>query len=175
MQTIDLSSHAGQTISLRFVYDFQGGSYFPGADPVVGWWFDDVELSGVHQMSGVEIGVATDGSFLFVPGIAGEYGLQVRARTGHDFLPWGPIYTVATEIGSGEPAFRIGNTERVENELQLQVEVVSGTIGSADLVVESASEVDGPWAVTAASITEGLDISIPMGESPARFYRVRFD
>ena len=48
--TLSLASYAGQTVSLRFNFDFQGGSYDDGGFPI-GWFFTGIVLTNVQALT----------------------------------------------------------------------------------------------------------------------------
>ncbi len=44
MREVDLSSFAGQTIRLRFLFDYTGGYAFTSTTDTVGWFFDNIQV-----------------------------------------------------------------------------------------------------------------------------------
>ncbi|HTR41224.1 MAG TPA: hypothetical protein VMH87_06375 [Pseudomonadales bacterium] len=46
---LSLSNYAGDTVLLRFNFDFQGGSYFDGGYPI-GWFFTDVLITNTQAL-----------------------------------------------------------------------------------------------------------------------------
>ncbi len=44
LKEIDLSTFDGQSIQVRFLYDFSGGSFYPQTDSGVGWYVDNIQI-----------------------------------------------------------------------------------------------------------------------------------
>ena len=44
LHEVDLSSFDGSTIQVRFLYDFQGGSWFPQTSSIAGWFVDNIQI-----------------------------------------------------------------------------------------------------------------------------------
>lgn len=51
--SIDLNAYAGQSIRVRFVYQFAGGTYFAGTANQFGWKIDDVQFGPEYQLDPV--------------------------------------------------------------------------------------------------------------------------
>src|ERR1035438_2160131 len=47
--SLSLSNYAGQTVLLRFNYDFQGGSYYTSGSPL-GWYITDILLTNTQAL-----------------------------------------------------------------------------------------------------------------------------
>jgi hypothetical protein len=47
--SLSLSNYAGQTVLLRFNFDFQGGTYYSGGFPL-GWYFTDILLTNTQAL-----------------------------------------------------------------------------------------------------------------------------
>ena len=98
LRTISLASYAGRTLRLRFVYDFQSGSYYYQVSSGVGWYIDDFTLTNLLQVQSSTI-TATSAArtFSFNPTNAGAYLLEVRPLLFGDYpAEWGPSLTVTT-------------------------------------------------------------------------------
>ncbi|MBB1073411.1 DUF4214 domain-containing protein [Rhodoferax sp. 4810] len=81
LQTVSLGEYANKTIQLRFSYLFDTGSYYPQTTGNVGWFFDDVELINVNQVTrGNPQPTTTQTSLVFNSSQAGQHLLQVRPR-----------------------------------------------------------------------------------------------
>lgn len=101
---ISLAAYAGRTISLRFVYGIGfGGAFIPDATNAVGWFIDDLTVTGVQAVNaGPAARVASGNTFLFAPASAGSVGLQARGVMFNAFpMEWGPV--VALDAIEGEP------------------------------------------------------------------------
>jgi len=73
-RTVDLTAHAGQSVRLRFYYDFTGGLRFPETNPTVGWVVDDIRIASRFESTAYSIGEPTDLEQLFL-----EYTNRARA------------------------------------------------------------------------------------------------
>ena len=96
---IDLSAYAGMTCNLRFRYAYAGaGIYFPRAD-LVGWYVDDITLTGAQTASSAPVSgdlAAGQLAFAFTPPAAGNYALQVVPMFfGQYPADTGPVLSVA--------------------------------------------------------------------------------
>ena len=49
LHEVDLSAFDGQTIQVRFLYDFSGGSFFPQTDSGVGWYVDNIQIGSAFS------------------------------------------------------------------------------------------------------------------------------
>lgn len=56
---VDLSAYAGQSVRIRFFYDFSGGSRFPQTTPDIGWVIDDIRVASTYETSAYSIGQPT--------------------------------------------------------------------------------------------------------------------
>lgn len=74
---VDLSAYAGQGIHLRFILDFNSGSYYEGTSTSVGWFFDYISIGGTATMPNYSIGEPTD---------AEQYNLELINRARADAL-----------------------------------------------------------------------------------------
>lgn len=172
-RSVDLSAYGGKTLRVRFVYDWQSGTYYDQTLPEVGWLIDDITFTGMEQISNEQTAATTSGSFQFQPSTLGEYGLQVRAKTGHEFLPWGPVYDVEAVEGTAQAEFRIGSIQRVGSDLHLQLEVTTGTLLATEVVVEATNSLNDGWTASSASVNTSLLVVIPNPGGPGRFFRIR--
>lgn len=97
-KNIDLSGFEGRTLHIQFEYDHIGGFAFPGSDSNVGWFFDDVTLTGVQSMSSIETSdlISDSTTAEFTPSAIGDVSLQAQGML-HDFyvLEWGTVLSVS--------------------------------------------------------------------------------
>lgn len=56
---IDLSAFAGQTVRIRFFYEYAGGSRYPQASTDVGWVIDDIRIASAFETTAYSIGHPT--------------------------------------------------------------------------------------------------------------------
>jgi len=100
---VSLAGFAGQTVQLRFVYDFSGGQYYSQTGPNVGFFFDEVTVTNADWAGASTIttlgGVA---EFEFSPAVEGSYFLQVRAgQANRDYLFGAPLVVDADPLVFG--------------------------------------------------------------------------
>ncbi|MBN13408.1 MAG: hypothetical protein CMI17_10505, partial [Opitutaceae bacterium] len=95
---IDLSPYEGRSIHIQFEYDHTGGLAFPGSDSNVGWFFDDINLTGVQSMNSITTSdlITESTSIDFTPGAVGDVSLQAQGML-HDFyeMEWGAVLSVS--------------------------------------------------------------------------------
>jgi hypothetical protein len=88
---IDLNAFARRMIRLRFVFSFDGGSFFnANSSPSAGWFLDKIRLENVREvLSEHQELVENPNAHALHPGVAGDFLLQGRARLyGGLNLPW---------------------------------------------------------------------------------------
>ena len=97
-KNIDLSAYENRTIHIQFEYDHLGGFAFPGSDSNVGWFFDDINLTGVQSMNSITTSdlITESTSIDFTPGAVGDVSLQAQGML-HDFyeMEWGAVLSVS--------------------------------------------------------------------------------
>jgi len=97
-KSVDLSEFAGRTIHIQFEYAHAGGFAFTQTDSFGGWYFDDIELTGVESMSGITTSEFLDGvdTFAFTASALGDVSLQAQGML-HDVyeMEWGEVLSVA--------------------------------------------------------------------------------
>lgn len=175
-QAVSLAPFAGMQFSLRFVYDHIGGGFFPQTDPGVGFYLDDIALTGVDELSGDLLSdLPAETQFSLVPVEPGALLLQVRPKLVNRFLPWGPGKVVTARAGSGVQV-RILSVQRLGNG-NLQFEFSAANIGAATVEVQSAAQVTGAWGrEDGASVRPagaGTFIAVvPPATAPQRYYRI---
>ena len=101
-RSASLSAYAGQTVRVRFNYSIAGaGSFFPQTSNGIGWYIDNLTLSGVQSATpGSANRVASGTTFSFAPTAAGSLGLQARGVLfGAYPLEWGPLADVTAAAG----------------------------------------------------------------------------
>ena len=97
-RSVDLSEFAGRTIHVQFEYDHTGGFAFTQTDSFGGWYFDDIELTGVESMNGITTSEFLPGAdtFAFTASAIGDVSLQAQGML-HDVyeMEWGEVLSVA--------------------------------------------------------------------------------
>jgi hypothetical protein len=174
---VSLAPFAGREILLRFHYDHQGGSYFNQIVDGVGWYFDDVRVSGCEQWVETQVMPAEGLGFTFTPALPAEYSLRVRAVTAAGPLDWGPALAVGAAGTNAGPLIRLA-TAPVPSGGQVTFEfTVEGAVPSG-WAVETAETPGGPWSVDGAAVigstsTAGrFRASSGAGTAGRRFYRI---
>lgn len=159
-RTVNLSSYNGSIIRIRFSFNPTGSSYI---DADTGWYIDDILLENGLQISNEQLGSeSATPSFSFQPTTEASFVLQARARTGHNFLPWGPMLNVQSVVGSTPPVFNLSSISIENGRAFIDVDLRSGT-APAGWTLQSKSTLTENWA-TASTTFEVI--------SPAR---VRFN
>ena len=75
LQEVDLSGFDGDTVQVRFFYDFQSGSFFPGTSSSNGWFVDNIQIgSEFSKDQYTQFGDPSDDEQLYV-----EYINRARA------------------------------------------------------------------------------------------------
>ncbi|MTW22676.1 hypothetical protein GJ668_16540 [Allochromatium palmeri] len=102
--TVPLGDYADRSVSLRFNYRYLGGTYYPQTTADVGWFIDDVELSGVATLNLEAIQATdTDSRFAYTPSAAGTVLLQVRPLLFGSYPgEWSPVKQIAVTAGASE-------------------------------------------------------------------------
>jgi hypothetical protein len=175
LKTVPLTSYAGQTIKIRFVYDFASGSYYPQTSDEAGWHFDDILFANTSQIGNEQAFVTAEPNFDFNPTGIANFALQARALTGHDYLPWGPITYV--QSSAAPPELKLtGITQVANGSFDLTFDV-AGTIPSSFLIQKRRTSND-PWgtaaAITAETVASGkykVNVS-GLARSSTTFFRI---
>ena len=106
-RTIPLTAYAGRTIRVRLALtvDSNASIYLPDATNLVGWFIDNLTLTGVQIATvAAPVSVSSGAAFSFSPTVVGPVGLQARGvLSGAYPLEWGPVTSVSA-IVAGNPA-----------------------------------------------------------------------
>lgn len=105
-RSVSLAPWAGRSIRVRFRYAFtSGGSYYPQTSSGVGWYIDDIAISGASSVAatGVPTSVAAPG-FSYTAQGAGQVLLQARAGMFGYYSDWSAARTVSVTAGSANAA-----------------------------------------------------------------------
>lgn len=98
-KAVSLAAFAGRTTTLRLRYMHTGGSYYSQSSSLMGWYVDDVAISGTEAattfgaVSNVNMGTGPF-SFNFVSNTAGTVSLQARPGMYGHYAGWGPLKPV---------------------------------------------------------------------------------
>jgi len=177
---VELSELAGQVIQLRFTYDFLEGSAAidDGNNPVVGWYFDDIQLNDASEILEPIVFDVTSGTvFNFVPQTEGEFTLQVRAEVSNRWLPFGPGKAVIATTGSNSnPVIRISNIQISGGQAVIAFDLVSGSASTFSVL--AAPALSGIWSddanATVSSIGGNSYIATTsVGAGRERYFLIR--
>ncbi len=111
-RNLSLVQYAGREIQIRFLYNRGNGSAYNQTSDGVGWYVDNISLTGTQTLVGSTVGdISVSQNFAFTPPAAGTYALQVRPQVyGNYLLGWSPIRRVTT---AGTPPPQIDQTRIV--------------------------------------------------------------
>lgn len=114
-----LAAFVNRTVRIRLNYDSapSGGTYYPQATNGVGWYVDNLTLTGVQAATpGATVGVASGTSFIFTPATVGAVGLQARGVLfGAYPLEWGPVTQVTAVVAGSAPTVTTQPANRAVN------------------------------------------------------------
>jgi uncharacterized protein YkwD len=177
LRTVDLSGYTGKSVRVRFAFEFIRGTFFNETDLAVGWLIDDIQFSSVQEIVNEQITAATGNTFQFHPTVVGDFSLQGRAKTGHDFLDWGPAVSVRTTPASSTPELHLNVSALAAGQLQFDITLANGAAPSA-LAIESRDTLSGTWLTETTNVqtvsgTQFQAVVSPPTGTRMRFYRVR--
>jgi hypothetical protein len=101
-RTLSFNDYAGRSVALRFVFSVGFGiTFVPQPANTVGWFIDDISLTGVQSItSGAATRVASGNSFTLTPTSPGALGLQARGVLFDTYpMEWGAITQVNAVAG----------------------------------------------------------------------------
>jgi hypothetical protein len=159
-RSVNLAPFAGSIIRLRFSFLPTGSTYIE-TDFETGWFIDDILVDGGLQIANQEISaVLTAPTFAFQPTAEADFVLQARARTGHEFLPWGPMLNVHSIQGTvTPPTLSVSSISLEAGRAYIEVDVVSGSV-SGTPTLQSKRNLTDTWSTASAA---------PEVVSPTRF------
>ncbi len=176
-RTVNLSSYTGKSLRIRFAFEFIRGNYFDSTslDPVVGWLIDDIQFNGLQEITNEQIGTVVNNAFNFHPAVLGDFSLQVRARTGHNFLDWGPALPIRSGTPSGAPQLHIRLSMVTGGQLQFMVDLAGGAAPTG-VTLEAGDTLNGSWNEQPATVQtiSSTQYQVLLGApTTSRFYRIR--
>jgi hypothetical protein len=176
-RSINLGAFAGAPILVRFAY-IPSGSVYIDTDPDTGWFIDDITLQNAFEIGNEQVNEAVNGAFSFQPAELSNYVLQGRARTGHDFLPWGPELAVQAQEGAANPPeLHVAGLRIVNGQVEVDADLVAGSV-PATLGLEFKPTLDVAWTTVATSSQNISPTSFRLttalaGGARTGFYRVK--
>ncbi|HEX7862000.1 MAG TPA: CAP domain-containing protein [Verrucomicrobiae bacterium] len=175
-RTVNLSPFNGSTIRLRFALLPTGPNFIGPQDDETGWFIDDIWMDGAHQIiDAQESGVLQTPNFTFQPTAEADFVLQARARTGHDFLPWGPPLNVrSVQQSTTPPTIQVSSFAVANGTATIEVDLLSGSAPAA-WTLESKTNLDGNWSTASTSVEvvspTRVRFNVPAAQ-PHQFFRV---
>jgi hypothetical protein len=146
-QSISLTPYAGKTLRVRFAYHYNGGTFFPGAEDLKGFFFDDLTFANTDLLTGLtSIPIPAEPAFDFVPAATGTYLLSVQPKIGTRTLPAGASFTVNATVQAVLNVGRVAIATGDAGKVSLVVTVTGGTPASVRL--ERAPAPAGPFELT---------------------------
>jgi hypothetical protein len=107
--TVSLAAYAGRTFRVRFTYSYSGtGSYYPDTSAGVGWYLDNIALTGVQSATAGTSTIATNGTGgTLTAASAGTIGVQARGLFFGTYpMEWGPVTSVTVSTATATaPSF----------------------------------------------------------------------
>lgn len=176
-RTVNLAAYAGSAVRIRFALEFVAGVYIPSTDLDVGWLIDDITFNSVQEISNQQLSTPGGTTFQFNPSVVGDFSLQAHARTGYNFLDWGPPLSVRSAPASGAAELHLSVSIPMAGQIQIDVTLVSGAPPAA-LALQSQDAVNGTWQSEPATVhnisATQYRVSVPTpANSKERFYRIQ--
>jgi len=181
-RTASLAAFAGTPLTVRFVYEFTGGSFFPQTSTtptLAGWAFDDISFSNTEALTAAATSPIPAGtSFVFNPGSIGDYLLRVRAVIGTRTIDWGPSKRVTAANVVIAPVVSVATPVVSGNQLWIEFDVANYT-PNLPLQLLTAADAAGAWNADSTATLQTVTpnsrfrfVTTP-GAGPVHFYRVR--
>jgi len=176
-RTVSLTNYAGKAVRLRFALEFVRGIFVSSTDLNVGWLLDDIQFANTQEIVNSQVLPVAGSTFQFHPEVVGDFSLQARAKTGHDFLDWGPTISVRAAAASGAAELNLSLITPTAGQLQLNVSLTAGAT-PAKLTIESRDTLNTAWqtdptALQSVSSTQFRATLAPPASERTKFYRVR--
>jgi hypothetical protein len=146
-QSVSLATYSGQTIQFRFVYDYNGGYYYPGGSGGVGLFLDNITVSNAKQViSPVTNSVPSETAFTFTPTAVTNYLLEARPQINSRTLALGPALQLSVTTAAPPPVLSLVTSPVVSGgQVQIDVVVTNYKTGMV-LRLLKANSPSGPWA-----------------------------
>jgi hypothetical protein len=174
--TVPLPAYAGRVARLRFVYDVSG-SYYVGADPGIGFYFDSIAISGANEVATPLTNSSTGTTLAFVPANTGNWRLRARPVVNNRRFPWGPGLGVA--VVAPPPTVRCAARPLiVGNSIQIEFDV-TGYLPGMTFQLFKAATPSGSWSLDAAAtlavVTPNVRyrLTTTTGPGSMQYYKVK--
>ena len=164
------SGETSFTTLLRFNFDTTF-SFYPYADPIVGWSFKNIIITNTEQLLTPVTNSTPLPYFAFNPSQLGGYNLEARALIFTDFpLDWGPIKQV-----TAVPGIQMSSPVVASGQVQLNFTVAPSTTGVFKLL--QVDQLGAAWTTNSGAVfttnVPGTSYRFTTTPGPAaRYYRV---
>jgi hypothetical protein len=169
-RSVPLSSLAGTSFRLRFIYTYTGGSAYPQTGAGFGWYIDDIGVTDIEQLANPVITSTGVTNFTFNPPQAGNYNLDVRAIIYTQFpLEWG-LAKLVTAVGgyslqfAGNGYVQIAHT----NELNVFPTTLTAWITTTNQIVNAEIGIINKYL---ASSYNGYNLFLSAGHLRAWYFK----
>ena len=176
--SIPLTAYVGSVITVKFAFESLS-TFFNSAANDFGWYFDEINFVNVDQLKNPSTFTASlNGSFNFIPLLAGGYALEVRPQLYDEFpLDWGPIKAITAFVDNSPRIEFLANTTLGDATLKMDFNT-QNLAGGAVLQLIKASSVNGPWSVESGATFEAVGgntqrVTIPWNADPTTVYRIQ--
>jgi len=174
-QVLPLTNYLGSSLLLRFNFDFSSGSYYPEADPSVGWCLENIIVTNAQQLLGTTTNATSSTNFVFTPTQTGNYLLQAGGVIFNEFpLDLGTARQVTAVVGP--TVISLSNPILSGKQVTIPFSLQSGAAPGFHLL--EADRLGTPWNTNASAVLitnvagKSFQFTTTNG-SAARFYRVQ--
>ncbi len=151
--TLSLSNYAGDTVLLRFNFDYQGGEYYDGGYPI-GWFFTDILITNTLAL----VNQATNNSTVtnIVSGNLADSGYN--GLTNFTLSP-PPYYYVITNppVGSEPLCFHLAHIDPTSQMLQLNETLVPSANSAISFSSQLGYATSDEYALVEVSTNNGAN------------------
>jgi len=174
-RVIDLSGFEGQTIRVRWVFEFTRGRVWVGSDEFqgTGWYIDSVSATDLKSLQNTVFPEQPANAFTFTPDSTEPFTLRGRAFIKGEWRPWGD--SIAVNDSSPQLSAHVLGVGQSGDLMTVLVEIQGG---NGQAVFESSGTPNGPWLpAVPASVTQGqqqgvLEVMLNIGTESSRFFRI---
>jgi hypothetical protein len=153
--TLSLSNYVGQITSVRFDYDYAGGSYFPQISPDIGWCIKDILITNATQLVNFATNATASTNFNFVPAETGKWILEARGVIFNQFgLDWSPATQLTVVTNNAPTLVLLGSPAISTDQAQIPFTVMQGAASSFTLL--QATQLGGQWTTNADAVLTTL-------------------
>lgn len=179
---VSLGEFDGRAIRIRFEYGFPFGtfSYVPGAEEHIGWFIDDIAITGSQELFVHQRVNEPAPEFRFIPLEQRTYYLDSRPRFYGQFLGEWTAGKLATAVAPAPypTEVRITGIRFSGTSTEIEFETSQVESGAAFQIEESANLSSG-WSVVPAELIDSSDSTRSVfrvdSRAGARFFRVTIE